>query len=289
MGVAEYIYTVLLKPAPLRRITNTVLLKMVPRTLRVGPAVVHVNPNDPVISGALTLRVYERGEITFVSRTCKPGMVFVDIGANVGLYSAIALHLTGPDGRIISLEPHPESRNFLSRTLAANDDSGKRYQIVPAAASDCDSTTSLFMNPQNKGDNRLYETELTAHSTLIRTRRLDDILAEFGAPTINYLKIDVQGLEHRVIAGARETIARSPRLILLSEIFPDGIRASGGDPMAYVELLASMGFDLYELSPRGIPSPLPTRQSIEALLARYTGRQYTSLVGVKGYTLDELL
>ena len=47
--------------------------------------------SDPVISGALTLGVYERGEIAFFRSRFRAGMTLVDVGANVGLYSALAL------------------------------------------------------------------------------------------------------------------------------------------------------------------------------------------------------
>jgi hypothetical protein len=63
MALAEFIYTRLLRPAPVRRAANAILLSIVPETVRVGPAIVHLNPRDPVVSGALALRVFERDEL----------------------------------------------------------------------------------------------------------------------------------------------------------------------------------------------------------------------------------
>ena len=85
--LAEFIYTRLLRPAPVRRVTNAILLSIVPKTVRVGPAIVHLNPSDPVISGALALRVFERDELAFFSQRCRAGMTVLDVGANVGLYT----------------------------------------------------------------------------------------------------------------------------------------------------------------------------------------------------------
>ena len=83
--LAEFIYTRLLRPAPVRRVTNAILLSVIPNTVRVGRAIVHLNPSDPVISGALALRVFERRELAFFTRSCREGMTVVDVGANVGL------------------------------------------------------------------------------------------------------------------------------------------------------------------------------------------------------------
>ena len=83
--LAKFIYTRLLRPAPVRRVTNAILLSVIPNTVRVGRAIVHLNPSDPVISGALALRVFERRELAFFTRSCREGMTVVDVGANVGV------------------------------------------------------------------------------------------------------------------------------------------------------------------------------------------------------------
>ena len=62
MTIAEFIYTVLLRPRPLRRAANATIRALLPERIRVGEATVWLNPDDPVISGALTLGVYERRE-----------------------------------------------------------------------------------------------------------------------------------------------------------------------------------------------------------------------------------
>ena len=120
MALAEFIYTRLLRPAPVRRAANAILLSIVPETVRVGPAIVHLNPRDPVVSGALALRVFERDELRFFSQRCRPGMTVLDVGANVGLYTALAMNLTGADGTVVAIEPHAESRRFLELTVQAN-------------------------------------------------------------------------------------------------------------------------------------------------------------------------
>ena len=136
MALAEFIDTRLLRPAPVRRAANAILLSIVPKTVRVGPAIAHLNPRDPVVSGALALRVFERDELRFFSQRCRPGMTVLDVGANVGLYTALAMHLTGADGTVVVIEPHAESRRFLELTVQANSTTRTSVHIFDCAVSD---------------------------------------------------------------------------------------------------------------------------------------------------------
>jgi hypothetical protein len=54
---------VVLKPPPLKAAANAAIRLMLPRTIQRGAATVVLNPKDPVVSGALAFRVYERNEL----------------------------------------------------------------------------------------------------------------------------------------------------------------------------------------------------------------------------------
>ena len=98
--IAEFVYTTLLRPRLLRRAANAAIRVSLPERIRVGGAIVWLNPDDPVVSGALTFGMYERGEIAFFRSRFGADMTLVDIGANVGLYSALALSTPGFRGRV---------------------------------------------------------------------------------------------------------------------------------------------------------------------------------------------
>jgi FkbM family methyltransferase len=207
MNLAQFIYIVVLGKTPLKKVADAMLLKLIPASVRVGPATIILNPTDPVVSGALALGIYEQSEAHFFMRSCRPGMVFVDVGANVGLYSGLAMHLTSPSGRIAAVEPHAQSREYLQRTLAANQQKvgaqASTFVIVEDAASDADGQAQLFVNDKNKGDHRLYNASLHDRIVPIGTRTLDSILAEIKMDEINYLKIDVQ------VTKSKSSAARS--------------------------------------------------------------------------------
>ena len=300
MSLAEYIYTEVLKPKPLKALTNAILLRIIPESVQVGPATLHLDLNDPVLSGALTLRVFELSELFFFQKYCRGGMTFVDIGANIGLYTALAMHQLDSTGRIVSFEPHPQSYAFLQKNISANQtspfdaaqDKARTCPHVDAlnmAAAPERGRQELRLNPENHADNRLYrgtyQGKIEHWDVLpVEGRPVDNVLAELGIEEVNFVKIDIQGFEQKAISGFQNTLARSQNVILMSEFWPKGLKEAGGSATEYLQMLVSLGFTLYELKekPRGFIVPL---QNWERLIARLPERKYTNIVGVKGYDL----
>ena len=274
--IAEFIYCYLLRPWPLRQITNGIIRLILPRTVQYGDAVIVINPRDPVVSGALFFRVYERTELAFFQSACCSGMNFLDVGANVGFYTALAARRIGPTGKIIALEPDPESHGFLKQTVAANEAVNVVCLTTAAAASR--GRFKLYISPENRGDNRLYQPDPSWPSVEVETAPADDLLAGLGIEQLDLIKIDVQGAEGGVIDGLEKTIRRSPKLTLLAEFWPHGLLQAGTDPKALLEKLRSFGLDLFEIKSRGQLVPLTDDEN---LIARFQGRRYTNIVGRK--------
>lgn len=292
MSLAEFIYTEVLKPKPLKALANAILLRIIPETLRVGPAVLHLDLSDPVVSGALALRVFEPSELAFFQAYCRGQMTLVDIGANVGLYTALAIHQLDGTGRIVAFEPHPGTFSFLQKNVVANQSETSPYprvEILNLAATPERGQQELRLNPENRGDNRLYQGTYQGkveqwEALPIEGSPVDDVLEDLGIQQVNFVKIDIQGYEQKAITGFQKTLARSENVILMTEFWPKGLREAGGDALAYLQMLVDLGFALYELKekPRGKVVPL---LDWEALIARLPERKYANIIGVKGYRL----
>jgi FkbM family methyltransferase len=292
MSLAQFIYTEVLKPKPLKALTNAILLKIIPETIQIGPATLYLDPNDPVVSGALTLRVYELSEQALFAKYLHGDMTLVDIGANVGLYTAISMHHLDVDGRIIALEPFPQTFEFLQKNVTTNQNNGRTCPHVDAfnlAATPEPCQIDLRLNPENRADNRLYrgtyQGKTEEWDTLpVEGRPVDDVLAEIGIEQVNFVKIDIQGYEQKAISGFQKTLERSQNVILLSEFWPKGLKEAGGSAQEYLQMLKNLGFTLYTLNerPHGSVTPL---LDCDALIARLPGRKYTDIVGVKGYQI----
>jgi FkbM family methyltransferase len=274
--LAEFVYCYLLRPWPLRQLTNWTIRKLLPKQVEIHGATVVLNPTDPVVSGALHFGVYEKAETRFFQSACRDGMTFLDVGANLGYYTALAARAVGPNGRVLAVEPDPDSFGYLEQTIAAN--AVGNVEAFPVAASDAPAILPLYISTDNRGDNRLYASDGERPQVEVKARPLDTLLRDNKIDTVDLIKIDVQGYEPKVIAGLRETITASPNLTLLTEFWPQGIDEAGEDANEFLQTLRELGLTLHELQPDGSLAELTDDTD---LIARHQGRRYTNLIGRK--------
>jgi len=176
------------------------------------------------------------------------------------------------------VEPDEESRRHLNSTIAANLSSVAQpsVKICACAASDQAGTVPFFRNPDNHGDNRLYADSLLEEGGSVATETLDALCAKNGITNIHFLKIDVQGAEARVLAGARGILTASPSVILMTEFWAQGLSRCGSDPADYLAALDSLGFVLQ--NPDGTPVPAAKQKE---WIRQTGGRHYINLFGFK--------
>ncbi len=286
MSLSEFIYTVLLKPKPLRRVANAFLKALLPKATKVNGATIFLNPSDPVISGAVLFGVYEHWELDFFSSNYRPDSVFVDVGANVGLYTGLALSRSDSRSTVLCIEPHEESRIFLGQTIKENLRKNEPAKVVvcPVAASDRGGQRTLYQNLENKGDNRLHADTLCLGRSTIETETLDSICARNGISRIDFLKMDVQGHEGLVVRGATAVLAASEQCLLMFEFWPQGLSQAGSAPEQFLGALDAAGFKLY--SPKS--GRLVPIKDLHQAVHKNPGRVYANLVALKGISPGDL-
>ncbi len=288
--LAGLVYRRLLSGPRVRPWVHQVILRLIPRSIRVGPARLFLDPRDPVISGALTLGVYERQEMAFFNRFIGQANTFVDVGANVGLYTALALRQMTATSAVVAVEPHPRAFELLQRNIEANRESategGSLVMAFNIAAGSSQGTATLHCNRDNGGDHRLTapgpEHPQGAWSAqTVQVQRLDHLLLQQGLSEVDFIKIDVQGYEAEVVKGLAETLRRSARVVLMSEFWPAGLAHSGG-AARYLALLGELGMAVFQLRPSGKGWLKPLSDPM-ALVASLAGDRYTTLVALKGF------
>jgi FkbM family methyltransferase len=237
-----------------------------------------LNPHDPVVSGALAMGVYEKEEISLFSRTIQPGMTVVDVGANLGAYSIVALDRLQGRGQLLAVEPARENFLLLQRNLEHNQRLSQKTKVHAArvALSNKSGVAVLHKNPANKGDNRLYSDGLLDGKEKVKTMTLDNLCGQKGIRSIDVLKIDVQGLEGEVLLGSRKILQASQPCYLFFEFWAEGLIKAKSEPPRILELIKSLGFNLYTYS-RGSLSPI----RVSTLVRQTLGRKYTNIYGVK--------
>ena len=148
---------------------------------------------------------------------------FVDVGANTGLYSVLAAHMTDTR-RIIAFEPNPAALAALRRNLAINH-FADRVTIHPVALSDRQGRLALYLPDAAHGQIETSASlepdfQVAAGSIEVDVRRLDDI----GIDTrVAVIKVDIEGHEHAFLRGARDLIDRD-RPFIFAEILPPARR-----------------------------------------------------------------
>ena len=173
----------------------------------------------------------------------RPGFHFVDVGANMGLYSAICAVMFEP-GRVVAFEPTPDVAEMARRVLAANGIGHDVGRVEQCALGERPGTLPLYLSAVSDSSNSLVAGfKQSVGSIDVDVTTLDDYVAATGT-TPNVVKIDTETFEPAVINGARATLQRfRPWLVL------EVLHRRGHDHG--VELSAAMdglGYSYYRLS-----------------------------------------
>jgi FkbM family methyltransferase len=147
-------------------------------------------------------------EMDFLRRWLRPGMTVIDIGANLGVYSLPMARSVGKTGHVFAYEPGSEARALLKRSRELN--AAINLDISPLALSDRERDGRLVFSGSNElnalGDGGAGET--------VSITNLDSEDALRGWPSPDFVKVDVEGEEERILAGGRNFFARHSPLIM---------------------------------------------------------------------------
>ena len=153
--------------------------------------------------------------IDFLKNYLKRGDIFIDCGANIGLWTLIASDCTKSDGRVYSFEPNPKLFQRLFKNIDYNNLEGQCIiEQIGLSSTSCSSFLYLDENHhqmgslQNKNTNRKIKVELKT-------------LDSFRLSRIDGMKVDVEGHELDVLKGAIQTlISHKPWLVVeLNNVF----------------------------------------------------------------------
>ncbi len=174
--------------------------------------------------------------IGFIQRYLQPGDHFIDVGANIGLYTLLAASRIGKSGHLYTFEPCPKTVARLQETLSANQLDWVRLQAI--ALGDAELTLTLTAD-RDTVNHVLLNAEHSQVVTHIPCRRLDDIVA--ADSTYAIAKIDVEGFELPVLKGANRLLAQHQIEVLILEI-NGAFRRYGIHAEDIVAYLNSLGY-----------------------------------------------
>jgi FkbM family methyltransferase len=208
-------------------------------------------PDSGISAVLATSGFYEPHECLVLKKVLREGDVFVDCGANIGLYSLYAAALVGGRGRVLAFEPSPREIARLKENIRLND--FKQIDVFPYALSDTDGTTTFNLaDAQKAGQNTLgtsfgYADTACAEQITVPLRRLDDVCAGEKLPNLRLIKIDVEGAELHVLRGAMHTL-KTYRPVLLLEIFPSSLAGMNATVAELEMFLREQNYIFYSIN-----------------------------------------
>lgn len=189
------------------------------------------------------MKLWEPHVAAVLGHWLKPGGLFVDAGAGLGCHTLYASRLVGPTGRVLAFEPCPDNYHCLLLSLA--EARAVNVAAYPIALGPQLTPARLWLNPGNEGDNRIGQLRNVKWQDAVDTVvvPLDTFVGATVVPAV--LKLDVQGGEPDVLAGAT-TFLTLYRPVIIAE---ENIRVYGNRLRL---LLAELGYETTELKGRDI-------------------------------------
>jgi FkbM family methyltransferase len=207
---------------------------------------VYINTNYASERAMLTGK-YEQDLWSVVSRFVSPGDTCLDIGANVGAVTLFLAKTVGASGKVIGFEPGPAFFQRLKRNVDLNPDLKPVVELFNIGLADKEGVLHWAEDPEFPGNAYMFGES----GTEVRVLTLDAVLGGGKLSRLDFIKVDVEGMEWEVLSGARNLIRKfRPKIFFESLMDFETFR---GVPIRKLtaELLAGLGYELYSVSSDG--------------------------------------
>lgn len=199
--------------------------------------------------------LYEPIESWFFCHLIKPGAIVIDAGANVGQYTLLASTQAGPQGQVHSFEPMPENFNTLRHHVELNhchnvhlnqvalwSEPGEMELYRPLDGEHNNGSFVILHPDPEKRPTNIDSQSLTKVPVLT----LDQYVEEHNLPSVDLIKMDIEGAEPFVLQGARRTLERF-RPPILAEVRQDALAGLGTTLEEFETLLQDLQYRAFDI------------------------------------------
>jgi FkbM family methyltransferase len=149
----------------------------------------------------LLLRIYEKDSSYIFKKFIKKGDFCLDIGANIGALSLLMCKLVEPTGKVYSFEPGPKNFSRLLENIKLNPSFLGITQLIQAGVSDKPGKLYWEEESHNPGNARLVK----KGNIEVPVITIDHFFSNNPLEKLNFVKIDVETMEHEVLSGGINT------------------------------------------------------------------------------------
>ena len=186
---------------------------------------------------------YEELESKIMEEKIEMGNIVVDVGANIGLHTLNMARIVGSTGQVFAFEPDPSNFEILKKNVKINN--YKNIILEQKAVGDKHGRTTLYQS-DHPGKHRIFpQTEQAKSQVQVELTNLDNYFDSDMTDKINFIKIDVEGLEFSVLKGMKNILKNSKKIKILFEFMPENTIEVGFTPIELLNYLTSNDFKLY--------------------------------------------
>ena len=143
-----------------------------------------------------------------------PGDIVLDCGANMGVFTREALNAGAK--LVVAIEPAPENIEALKRNFAEEIKAGKVI-VYPKGVWDKDDWLTMNISPENSAADSFVIHPAGSQTSAVKLplTTIDKLAAELKLPSVDFIKMDIEGAEPRALRGGHATLAKHrPRLAI---------------------------------------------------------------------------
>jgi FkbM family methyltransferase len=211
---------------------------------------------------------YERETLRVLLRILAQGATYVDVGANIGVFTLPAARQVGAHGKVIGVEASPTVFPYLEHNVAANDLTN--VSLYECALCEHDDLIAPFWEaPATKFGMGALVPQFEVEPVNVKTRTLDSVLSELEIEHVDVLKVDVEGFESAVFMGAQRLLSGPKPPVVIFEFCDWAEQRSGQGLGAAQRVIAACGYTLWRLKhfPNGAPLDGPVTDGCDMLVA----------------------
>ena len=205
-----------------------------PKVIELNGRPFHVPPH---LVSTYVLQNHETETQVAMKQYVRPGMIVVDVGANIGYHSIFLATLVGQNGRVYAIEPGRDNFAYLKKNVQFS--TMENIKVFPCAAGVERRQREFHLH--RRSTLHSFHASIGSYETVeVQEVLLDEVVNE----PVDFVKIDVEGAEIEVLTGMNQMLRSNQEIQLLVEWNPGALASAGYSAKTLPEFLMTQGFEL---------------------------------------------